>query len=138
MSKEFKKDQVVVTFSSHDGKGTWKYSRAVVKSCGAKKMTLIDEATSAMMGSNFKPNSDRTYEVSFEGKTTVKNYTHFTLADMSDEEAVAVCIEAAKTQLLDENNRYDECIKNNAESVHYCKSIEEARAELHEPRAIKR
>lgn len=138
MSKEFKKDQVVVTFSSYDGLGTWKYSRAVVKSCGAKKMTLLDEATGVMMGSNFKPNSDRTYEVTFEGKTTVKSYTYFTLADMSDEEAVAVCLEAARIYLLEKNATYDECIKNNASSTHYCKSIEDDRADLHEPRAIKR
>ena len=138
MSKEFKKDQVVVTFSSVDHKGTWKYTRAVVKSCGAKKMTLINAETGAMMGSNFQPNSARTSVVSYEGKEVVQNLSCFTLADMSDEEAVLVCLEHAALTIADKNASFDECIKSNASNEGYCKNIEENRAELHEPRAIKR
>lgn len=138
MSKEFKKGQKVVVFSSWDGKGTWTYTRAVVKSCGVKQMTLLNAATEEMMGNHFAPNSEKTYSINWQGKVIVKNHTHFTMADMTEDEAISVCLEAAKAYLAEKNEHYDECIARNADKESYCNSINRDRAELHEPRAVSR
>lgn len=137
MTKEFKKGQAVIHFHTYDGKGTWRFTRAIVVSCGAKKMTLKNAETSAMMGCNFRPDSSRTYTTIWKGQEFVQNYGHFTLADMTDDEAHAVCIEAAKIELVDKNAHYDKCLAG-GHGAGYDAAINKERAELHEPRSMKR
>ena len=134
--KAFKKGQTVIHFNSYDRKGTWCFTRAVVKSCGAKKMTLENAETGEMMGCDFAPNADTTYQQTWKGETISVNHTHFTLADMTDEEAHALCLEHARLQILDENTRFDRCISGSNNQL-YIDAIERNRAELHEPRSMK-
>lgn len=135
--KAFKKNQVVIHFSNLDGKGTWSFTRAVVKSCGNVKMTLENAETGAMMGTNFRPDAERTYTRTWEGKSVTHNWTHFTLPDMSDAEAHSVCIGAAIIYLADQNAHFDHCLAQ-GNGAAYDASINKQRAELHEPRSIKR
>lgn len=135
--KAFKKNQVVIHFANLDGKGTWGFTRAVVKSCGNVKMTLENAETGAMMGTNFRPDAERTYTRNWEGKSVTHNWTHFTLADMSDEVAHSICIGAAIIYLADQNAHFDRCLSQ-GNGAAYDASINKQRAELHEPRSIKR
>lgn len=135
--KAFKKGQAVIHFQCYDRKGTWCFTRAVVKSCGNKKMTLEHAETGAMMGCNFRPDAEKTYEQVWKGETTIRNWGHFTLADMSDEEAIAVCLERGAMTVVDQHAHYDQR-ETTSEDAGYLAALAKGRAEIHEPRAMKR
>lgn len=136
MGKEFKKGQVVVCFCNYDSKGTWTWRRALVISCGAKRMHLQDVTTGQNMGADFRPNSSRTYSSTWQGNTVVQNYRHFTLADMSDAEAHQVALEAAAIYLDDQRAHYARCLAQGSGRA-YDASIQRNLDALHEPRVIK-
>ena len=135
--KEFKKGQQVVHFASYDRKGTWSFTRATVQSCGEKQMTLVNSETGVMMGRQFRPNSERTYEQNYGGKVIVQNWRDVTMADMTDEEAHAMCLELAAVELEAERQHFARCLATST-SEGYTKAIEKSQAELHEPRSMKR
>jgi len=135
--KAFNKGQAVIHFAYYDRKGTWCFTRAIVKSCGAKKMTLENADTGVMMGNNFEPNADTTYEVTWQGVSSVRAKLSFTLADMPDEEAHATCLKHAALELIDLHEHFDGCIERSTDE-RYSAAIERSRAELHEPRSLKR
>lgn len=138
MSKEFTKGQVVIRFASLDHKGTWGFTRAIVGSCGAKQMTLSIQATGQLMGRTFEPNSKTTYVNTFQGVTYIRNHTGFTMADMSDEEAHAVCIKHAELQLATERAHFASRIAEHADDAGYVAAIKKLEAQLHEAQSIKR
>lgn len=136
MAKEFKKGQLVINFSSYDGKGTWGWTRAVVKSCGNVKMTLENAETGAMMGNNFRPDSAQSYDVTWKGEVSTNWHNDVTLPDMGDDEATAKCLELAAAYLERQvamNNR-----KLTMPDVYSTEGVKQTLASLHEPRAIKR
>lgn len=135
--KAFKKNQTVIHFMNGDSKGTWLWTRSIVKSCGAKRMTLEHAETGEMMGCNYRPDAEKTYSREWNGEVIVQNWGHFTLPDMSDEEAVAVCLERGAATLVAENEHYDRCLAGGHGEA-YDKVIHQSRAALHEPRAMKR
>lgn len=137
MSKEFKKDQVVIHFSSWDRKGTWCFTRAIVGSCGAKQMTLRNAVTGEMMGCHFRPDSKNEYTYVFQGKEGVNYWNDVTKPDMSDEDASALCLEFAAAELIRERAKFEHSIAT-SDSVGYTKATEKAFSELHEPRSLKR
>lgn len=135
--KAFTKGQTVIHFADYDRKGTWIYTRAIVKSCGVQKMTLENAETGVMMGRDFEPNADRTYEITFQGVTSIRNNTNFTLADMTDAEAEAVCLAHGALTVIDQQAHYEKC-GTTSDHAGYLAAIAKARAEIHEPRALKR
>lgn len=137
MAKEFKKGQVVIHFSNYDSKGTWSWTRAVVKSCGNVKMTLENAETGAMMGANFFPDSRRTYIINWKGEEFIKNYAYFTLADMTDAEAHSIAVGAAMIYLADQRKHYAACLAQ-GNGAGYDAAINKEAAQLHEPRSLKR
>jgi len=134
MSKEFKKGQAVIHFSNWDSKGTWYFRRAIVKSCGAKQMTLEAVDSGEMMGCNFRPNSDTHYTLTWQGQERTAQHSACTMADMTDEEAHAVCIRMAEGTLAQEREHFANCLKRNA-GAGYDNAIKRKQAELHEPRS---
>ncbi len=137
MAKEFKKGQMVIHFSNWDGKGTWCFTRAVVKSCGNVKMTLQNAETGDMMGTNFFPDTRRTYTSKWNGEEITQNYRYFTTTDMTDDEAHELCIKAAEIFLADERRHYDNCLAQ-GNGAAYDAAINREIAKLHEPRSLKR
>lgn len=134
-SRTFRKGDKVTYIGSWDGMGTFYYTFATVVSCGAKQMTLQNTATGEMMGCNFLPNADRTYNMVWQDETFVRNYSHFTAPDMSVEQAKALCIEAATHYIKSKNDHYDHCLAGGHGDA-YDRSIKASRERLHEPRAI--
>ena len=135
--KEFKKGQTVIYFASWDRKGTWYFKRALVKSCGAQQMTLLELSTEKMMGCNFRPNSMSVREYVYQGVAGVSHYSDCTKADMTDEEAHALCLEFAAAELVRERAHIERCIAQ-SETAGYTKAMEKKLAELHEPRSMQR
>ncbi|MNE47950.1 hypothetical protein D3C77_13380 [compost metagenome] len=134
MSKEFKKGQEVVYFHDWDRKGTWFFRRAVVMSCGAKKMTLAALDGGEMMGRNFRPDSTHLYTVPYQGKQYERQHADCTLPTMSDEEAHAMCIKLAEGTLAQERRHYEMCISGNHGEA-YTNSMRRDLALLHEARS---
>lgn len=135
--KEFKKGQPVVHFMSYDRKGTWMFTRAIVQSCGEKQMTLVNRDTAEMMGRNFRPSSARTYTQNYGGRDHTQQYRDVTMADMTVEEAHAMCLELAAVELEHERAHFANCLAQST-SEGYTKAIEKSLSELHEPRSMKR
>lgn len=78
MKAAFTKGQVVIQVASVDGKGTFSWSRAIVKSCGKKQMTLCHPVTGAMLGNHFRPE---------HGVDIANGQSYGVVADMTDEQA---------------------------------------------------
>lgn len=136
MSKpEFKKGQTVIHFSSEDYKGTVSFTRALVKSCGKVKMTLENAETGVMMGTNFRPDTSRFVETTYKGKTIQNWYNDLTMSDMTDDEAVAMCLELAAAELA--RNLVNLNLKLTSDAYNH-DAVRESIAALHEPRAVKR
>lgn len=118
--KAFNKNDAVTYVCNWDNKGTFMFQHAVVYSCGAKQMILTDAINGEEMGHNFAPAIGDT-----EGA----------FPRMTDDEAIAHCLKAAKKYLPKEAARYKRMIELNAGEVHYCAAMENSLAKLHEPQA---
>lgn len=135
MAKAFKKGQFAIYFISADGKGTFNWTRALVKSCGEKKMTLENAETGDMMGSNFRPDHSQNYEINYKGETHVKWYVDVATPDMDDASAERTALELAAAYLVREKAQLESKIGN---TVYNQEGVLESLASLHEPRAVKR
>lgn len=136
--KAFKKGQNVIHFADWDRQGTWVFIRAIVKSCGSVRMTLENAETGVMMGNHFQPDAETTLSRTWQGETIIQNRSHFTLADMTDDEAHAICLKHGALTIADEQTHFNGCVERHADNPSYCAVIENKRAALHEPRSLKR
>lgn len=130
MSKAFKKGQQVTFIQSWDNKGTVTYRQAVVHSCGTKQMILIDELTSEEMGRHFRP------ELGDVSKVTAFNW-NATFPRMSEEEAIALCLDAGAKVVAAERESIAACrVRNVNAPATYHRALDRDEAALHEPRAV--
>lgn len=132
MSKAFKKGDLVTIIGNWDSKGTAYFQHAIVHSCGTKRMVLTSEASGEELGRNFLP--VEATDVVVTNETVGRSLT---FKRLSDEEATALCLEMGANVIKYETEHFDRCVAR-SESVHYQAAIERSRAQLHEPRAIKR
>ena len=135
MAKAFKKGQLAIYFMSLDGKGTFIWTRALVKSCGEKKMTLENAETGAMMGSNFRPTHSQSYQTTYQGEVHTSWYSDVTLPDMDDEAAQRTALELAAAYLVRQKAMMESKLTSD---VYNHDAVRESMAALHEPRAEKR
>lgn len=130
----FKKGQLVTVLGTWDGKGTVFYQQAIVYSCGKKQMVLTDEATGEELGARFyNPRIGDVSEARGNG-----GHWQGVFPRMSDAEAELLCLEAGALMLIAYNEHFDFRIKQWGSNLQYKASMEKSRAELHEPRAVKR
>lgn len=123
MAKAFTKGDLVHYVSEWDRKGTVVIRPAIVHSCGAKRMILIDAETGQEMGRRFKPvRAER-------GKCG-------TFPRMDADEIEAVAMEAAQAFLDAETKRLLHCrdVVGETAGAAYRAAIQKDLDALHEPR----
>lgn len=120
MTKAFKKGDEVTYIGDWDHKGTVYYRHAVVYSCGKKQMVLTDAVTGEEMGRHFRP---------VVGEITG------TFPRMTDEQAIAKCLEVGARIVAEERTRMERAIAlcGYGEDHEYTKAVRKDIAALHEP-----
>jgi len=127
--KAFKKNQEATLIGNWDGQGTMFYRDVVVYSCGKKQMVLTCAITGEELGRNFKPEVGKVEEASY--------YWNGCFPRMTEEDAIATCLEAAEIYLAKETADRTRRL-NQDSSEHSVKFWTKEIAKLHEPRAHKR
>lgn len=127
MGKAFKKGDRVTHFGSWDDRGTMYYTDAVVMSCGPKRMTLVCEATGAMMGRDFRP--------AVGTLSDACTHNGATLLRLMDRDAQAFGLSAATEYIRHKLADAEMRVKLPAYSMQTVKS---RTSELHEPRVMAR
>lgn len=124
MAKAFTKGDLVHFISVWDRKGTVVIRPAIVHSCGAKRMILIDAETGDEMGRNFKP-------------VRAERGQCGTFPRMDADEIEAVAMEAAEAFLEAETARLLHCrdVAGETAGEGYRAAIQKDLDALHEPRA---
>lgn len=144
-AKTFSKGELVTYITR--GNGNFYFQTAKVESCGAKKMTLSDDITGQMMGSNFRPEigfGEMPANCNPEGDRPAHHYqSDATFKLMSDEAAEAFCLQCSAEWLVYEIKRTEaqinESLASRGESGYVAarrKDLEELKAR--KPKASKR
>jgi hypothetical protein len=133
MATAFSKGQLVTVIGTWDQKGTAFYRHAIVYSCGYKRMILTDATTGEETGSWRNPKVGDVKDAAGNG-----GHWHGVFPRMSDAEAEALCIEAATLMLVAYNAHYEHRIQQYASDPKFVQVMLKHKAELHEPRFIKR
>lgn len=124
--KAFEKGQQVILINDYDSKGTVTIRKAVVRSCGEKRMTLVDETTGNCLGRDFEP---------VEGSLSMVRDGCFvkmaggTFLRVEDKIAEAMAVKVAQSIIDYEKARYTKILEG-GESQY----IQDALARIHEPR----
>lgn len=124
--KAFEKNELVTYIADWDRKGTFYFQQAIVRSCGAKRLHLVDASNGANMGRNFAPVVAEAY------------YTNqHTFKYLTNEEAAAKCIELAEAFLIEEKAQLEKQVALDVSEQH-TKCMHEQLEELHEAHSCQR
>lgn len=141
MSKAFKKGELATYICRWNETGTYSFRTVRVESCGAKKMTLSNEATGEMMGCHFFPgigfdsHSVNWAMIEEQHQSTPRHavVSTGTFKLMSEEDAQAFCLQLSAEWIDHSIKRFERILEDHKAYYGedgYFKSISEKLATL--------